>query len=425
MKNIKLKTVMKVLWYLSIGLFLLQFIFQPNSYLLVLSILTLIFVVAIRVYDNFRIREAYGKVAEQKEAVLALTRQEQRLKNEISLMHREAKFHRLLQKLFEDTSGKTLEEVIQAVINILKVAQEGSFVFYFEKDFTGSYSLVDGSVSNVPAATLEAVFQQPSVKDFLEKKSSGVLSGINFKLGKWGMMNSAWVLPLVNSIGDVTGAIFVLYPVSEVSLETMTETWLLERNIALIIELASIHETERRMAFKDGLTGAYNRNFMFTQIQKDIEKAKARGDGIYLAIFDIDNFKKFNDTYGHDAGDTVLKCVVQETQRKLRPVDFLVRYGGEEFVIIMVNTDIDTASERVESVRAAIENTKLTFSGKQVSVTCSFGLTPLPPGKLIEDAITVADKALYKAKANGKNRVEFGEFENGNDKNEDKEKDKE
>lgn len=417
---------MNVLWYLLIGLFLVQFIFQPNSYLLILSILTLAFVIAVHLYDIFRIREAYGKVSEQKEAVLALTRQEQRLKNEIGLLHREAKFHRLLQKLFEDTSGKMLEEVIQAVINILKVAQEGSFVFYFEKDFTGNYSLVDGSVSNVPAATLEAVFQHPSVKSFLEKKSSGVLSGINFKLGKWGMMNSAWVLPLVNSIGDVTGAIFVLYPVSEVSLETMTETWLLERNIALIIELASIHEAERRMAFKDALTGAYNRNFMFTQIQKDIEKAKSRGDGIYLAIFDIDNFKKFNDTYGHDAGDTVLKCVVQETQRKLRPVDFLVRYGGEEFVIIMINSNIDTASERTETVRAAIENTKLTFGGKQVNVTCSFGLTQLPPGKSIEQAITVADKALYKAKAGGKNKVEIGEFEeNISGKSKDKKEDDE
>lgn len=163
---------------------------------------------------------------------------------------------------------------------------------------------------------------------------------------------------------------------------------------------ALIHELLQNKAYRDGLTQLFNRQYFYEYMQKnELRKRSTKG----VIITDIDNFKSINDTYGHDKGDEVLKALATTLLSSLRPSDTVIRWGGEEFVII-----IDTAS--IEEVKVVAQ--KLRLAVEQIIVpdvrlfTSSFGITLLHEHENMDTAIARADKALYQAKTNGKNRVE-------------------
>ncbi len=120
-------------------------------------------------------------------------------------------------------------------------------------------------------------------------------------------------------------------------------------------------------------------------------------------MLDLDHFKKINDSYGHAAGDAVLVAVVQCVKSYLRPYDQIYRYGGEEFIICLPSTTLDQASEIVERLRLSISNLDLDFDA--VQVTASFGVTVMSQSHSVEESIRCADKAMYAAKAKGRNCV--------------------
>jgi diguanylate cyclase (GGDEF)-like protein len=160
---------------------------------------------------------------------------------------------------------------------------------------------------------------------------------------------------------------------------------------------------ERRANF-DPLTGALNRS-AFMEIYKHLSKSYLSYP-MGLIIFDIDNFKYINDTFGHVIGDEVLKKVAQTVRKLLRRSDLFARWGGEEFVVLLPYTDLEGAKKVTEKLRRAIKNLK--FSDSRLKVTASFGVTEIKEGEDFFKAFERADKALYKAKKNGKNRVEVG-----------------
>ncbi|MBF0275153.1 MAG: GGDEF domain-containing protein, partial [Nitrospinae bacterium] len=123
-------------------------------------------------------------------------------------------------------------------------------------------------------------------------------------------------------------------------------------------------------------------------------------------MFDIDHFKKFNDNYGHQVGDKVLQTVARLVQNNIRKTDYLFRYGGEEFSVILTKTNIKDGTKLAEIMRAALANHVFKFKGERVSVNISLGVTPLKAGDTVASLIERGDKALYKAKENGRNRVE-------------------
>jgi diguanylate cyclase (GGDEF)-like protein len=118
----------------------------------------------------------------------------------------------------------------------------------------------------------------------------------------------------------------------------------------------------------------------------------------------LDNFKKINDFYGHAVGDEVLKKVAEKVRKHLRKTDLFVRWGGEEFAVILPYTDLKGAAKVAEKLRKAIEDLK--FDQPYLKVTASFGVTELKPGENLVEALGRADKALYAAKRKGKNRIE-------------------
>lgn len=156
-------------------------------------------------------------------------------------------------------------------------------------------------------------------------------------------------------------------------------------------------------AYYDGLTGVYNRNKFDESIAHDIELCKRCQTPLSMAILDIDKFKDFNDTYGHLIGDEILIMIARYVENSLRETDMFARWGGEEFVILLREVDVNKATKIVEKIRENISQLKHDTAG---SVTVSFGLTEYKVHDTLETMFKRCDEALYKAKENGRNRVE-------------------
>lgn len=163
-------------------------------------------------------------------------------------------------------------------------------------------------------------------------------------------------------------------------------------------------EEQRYKATHDPLTSLPNREAYNERAFHELHRFKRYGHPLTLAVCDLDHFKKINDTFGHQAGDKVLKLVAQVVSTRLRNVDFVARYGGEEFVLVMPETDAEQAKTVLDKMRAAIAKTPFRFKDSPVTITMSFGIVQFKGEDSVESAFARADKALYEAKANGRNQ---------------------
>jgi len=161
------------------------------------------------------------------------------------------------------------------------------------------------------------------------------------------------------------------------------------------------------LAVTDPLTGLYNRRYLDAHLVSALARASASGKPLCLLIFDIDHFKEINDTYGHEAGDDVLKDFSERLRRGVRGIDLVSRYGGEEFMLVMPETDADFAGTVAERLRCDVEKEPfLTRSGAQIPVTVSIGIAEWRGSSDTAEALVRrADEALYSAKKTGRNRV--------------------
>jgi two-component system cell cycle response regulator len=161
------------------------------------------------------------------------------------------------------------------------------------------------------------------------------------------------------------------------------------------------------MAVTDALTGLHNRRYMESQLQGMMEQADARGRPLAIQILDIDHFKAINDTHGHDAGDDVLREFAERVRANVRGIDLVCRMGGEEFVVVMPDTDSALARLVGERVRQRIAGAPFMIAAgsRDIDVTVSIGIATRAPGESIETVMKRADQALYAAKHGGRNRV--------------------
>lgn len=155
----------------------------------------------------------------------------------------------------------------------------------------------------------------------------------------------------------------------------------------------------------DSLTGLYNRRYIMERMENEFISYKRNKKKFSLIIADIDFFKRINDTFGHDCGDRVLKVVSKGLQDAVREQDFISRWGGEEFLILLPETEIEGGRILADRIRKIIEEQIIDYNGVQVPITMTFGVTVNEDYEMIEDTIIRADNALYEGKRRGRNCV--------------------
>ena len=171
------------------------------------------------------------------------------------------------------------------------------------------------------------------------------------------------------------------------------------------------HETIYRMTIMDGLTGIHNKRYLMEQLERELSRAKRHDRPLALVLVDIDHFKHVNDTFGHLAGDHVLKEIAQLAKSRLRPDDVIARYGGEEFAIVLPETKLEGGVRIADELRTMIESEAFAFEGEEIAVTVSCGVSELQSDWGCNDFVHEADRRLYEAKHAGRNRVCPSELE--------------
>lgn len=178
------------------------------------------------------------------------------------------------------------------------------------------------------------------------------------------------------------------------------------REAAPVLEAKRLTETLRESNLRDPMTGLHNRRFLEESVDTLIAQAQRHKKPMAFMMLDLDYFKMVNDTYGHDAGDAVLKALAKVLTQSVRSSDYVIRYGGEEFLILLQETDAGTAIDVAEKIRNAVEELKVQVSGGLLQKTISIGISGYPDDSdTFWQAVKFADVALYHAKDTGRNRV--------------------
>jgi diguanylate cyclase (GGDEF)-like protein len=213
--------------------------------------------------------------------------------------------------------------------------------------------------------------------------------------------------PLISQ-GQVIGVLYVEdLDKDPVTLEAQQQT--IERfaeQIALALVNVQLRDTLHRQSVTDALTGLFNRRYLDETLKRELYRAQRKKLPLAVIVLDIDHFKHVNDTYGHDAGDAVLRLIAQLLRNNVRESDLACRFGGEELVIVLTECELASALERAETVREAIAAMKIDYDDHTITVTASFGVSIHPDnGTEAQGLIQAADQALYEAKRSGRNRV--------------------
>ena len=199
---------------------------------------------------------------------------------------------------------------------------------------------------------------------------------------------------------------YVLKPFDPMELQLRVRTG--QRIIELQHELLAARQELERRANHDALTGAANRGAVLSKVESEASRSARQGSQYCLILFDLDFFKRINDTHGHRAGDIVLKEAVRRAQIELRPYDVLGRYGGEEFMVLLPGCELRAGAVVAERLRKCFSDASFEVDSHKLAVTASFGIVcSSQPHSSLEMLVDAADSALYRAKANGRNRIEL------------------
>lgn len=217
-------------------------------------------------------------------------------------------------------------------------------------------------------------------------------------------------LPL-NAQGESLGLLYLSGPPQ--ALDEALATTAAEQ-LSMALANLRLKETLHNQSIRDALTGLFNRRFLEGSLSRELARASRKQQSLAVLMLDVDHFKRFNDSHGHPGGDTLLSAVGGVLRQLSRPEDIPCRYGGEEFTLILPDTDAPTAMARAERIREAVAALRVAHEGKPLSaVTASLGVAVFPQHQAeLEPLMEAADAALYRAKAEGRDRVVLAATQN-------------
>lgn len=216
----------------------------------------------------------------------------------------------------------------------------------------------------------------------------------------------ASVTLLENDNGQVIGGVTINHDVTERKLAEDELRRTKESIEQINLTLRRAFEREQVASRTDSLTGAFNRRYFFELLDYEFAASRRYEHPLSLVLFDVDFLKKVNDTYGHLAGDEMLKKAAQVVHGQLRETDILARYGGDEFVILLTNTGEREASRMLDRIQREVQSAYIVYEGEKLGITISAGVASLQPGMDKTDQIvSQADQAMYAAKNSGRNRM--------------------
>lgn len=177
--------------------------------------------------------------------------------------------------------------------------------------------------------------------------------------------------------------------------------------IALALANLKLRDKLQNQSIRDPLTGLFNRRYMEETLERELDRAKRSQQSLGIIMLDVDRFKRFNDTYGHEAGDIVLRELGKFISSSIRKADIACRYGGEEFILLMPEVSLEAVQQRAEQLRSGIKRLNFRYRGQALEeVTLSLGIAMFPEHGITGEAtIAVADRALYRAKKEGRDRI--------------------
>jgi diguanylate cyclase (GGDEF)-like protein/PAS domain S-box-containing protein len=214
------------------------------------------------------------------------------------------------------------------------------------------------------------------------------------------------VTPLYDSDEQLSGRLIVFRDVTDRKEVENDLRHAMDRLQTQLIRIGLLQSQLREQAIRDALTNLFNRRYLDETLERELARARREEYPLCIVMMDIDHFKDVNDAYGHEAGDTVLKKLSELVTTQSRQGDFVCRYGGEEFVLVMPNISIDVAKERANSLLRSISTLFVPFGRINLNITVSMGISWFPAhGETKKDLLRAADKALYDAKHAGRNRV--------------------
>jgi diguanylate cyclase (GGDEF)-like protein len=226
-----------------------------------------------------------------------------------------------------------------------------------------------------------------------------------------GFQGSSLCVPMMAQ-GEALGVLHVSVPSGARAFTTGQQrlaTTFAER-VALAMANLKLREQLRSQSVRDALTGLFNRRYMEESLEREIRRAARHEKPVAAIMVDLDHFKRFNDTFGHEAGDMLLREFGNLARTHIRREDIACRYGGEEFLIILPDAPLEVAVRRAEEIREAVKRLELKSSGRPIGmVTASIGVAMFPEhAQTVETLVKAADTALYEAKHGGRDRVILG-----------------